>query len=121
MLRVNSIGQYQAPYTGPAQSLNPVLYAALESAGVVLSQTDPGAPQTIQYIERIIAAPPMFSSSASAGGPAGPAKLSDIDSVLRPIVFVRENPVVTLLGLVAIPMVVFFVGRAVGLRSRSAR
>lgn len=96
----------------PNRGLDPTVDIALTTASQILSRNDPGVGETEQLIRRIIMAPPAPWSGRIPGAGPTVAKVSDINPFLRPIAYVSENPVTTVLGLVAVPLIAFLLGRA---------
>lgn len=103
MLRIEGLGQ--------TRQLDPMIRLGLDATVAVLAPSDPEIRDTARYIERIVVAPPLFPS-AGAPGRVGISKVSDVNPYLAVVANVREHQVLTLLGLLAIPLVSFLLGRA---------
>jgi hypothetical protein len=89
---------------------------ALTTAGQILSQNDPGALETVGLVRRIMVAPPPFwagaVSAAVKGKGKGIAKVSDVNPYLKVGAVLAENQTATVLGVLAIPVIAFLLGRA---------
>lgn len=108
LLAVDGLGQ---TYTRP---IDPIIDLALTGAQQVLVRTDPKVPETFGYVRRIIAAPGLFPPAPSGPGKYPFAKLSDLNPYFQVAAVVRENPLVTLLGVAGVLAGIFFLGRNVG-------
>lgn len=102
-----SLGQYYQPQP---VAIDPLVHAGLQAAGQVLATSDPGAPQTMMLIERLIAAPGL------PGGSPKISKLSDVNPLLEVAVFWREHPFVTIGAVLAVPLFAYLFGRQAGMR-----
>lgn len=124
MLRIKTtqraLGQYQVPflqqptYGVQASRLDPLVRVGLNTAGQVLSRSDPGAPQTMDLIQQLIEAPGWGLST-----PTAPAKISDLNPALEVFVAVRTHPILTLLGVLSIPALAYIIGKRVGESARN--
>lgn len=104
---------YYPPYGYPSgvqyRPIDPLLKAGLESAGVVLSTSDPDAAQTVQLLERIIAAPGFTLPGQPPSG--GPAKASELNPILSAVAWSREHAWLTLFLALGVPVIAYLVGR----------
>lgn len=110
----HGIGQYYPPQgqgllfpiPSPYRPLDPTVDLALTAAGQGLAVAgDPGAPETAALIRRILVAQ-GFGTQTTA------SKVSDLNPTLKFVATVRENPIVSVLGAVAIPVLAFMLGRS---------
>lgn len=105
-----------SPTTALGQSpreLDPYVDIGLNAAGQVLAQNDPGAPETMRLIRRIIVAPPPPWSGwfTPSKGPAI-SRVSDLNPTLEKVAYIREHPVLVPAAIGLALAGVFALGRA---------
>lgn len=98
-----ALGQVQ-----PSRPIDPLLKAGLDTAGVLLARSDPGAPETFNLIERIIIAPPLFPGK---GGGVAISRLSDVNPYLRVTATALEHPILVVLGVLSVPVIAYMLGK----------
>lgn len=125
MLHLRQLGQYPppgypppgggllSPYpTPPYHPIDPTVYYALQAAGQALAASgDPGAPQTVDLIRRNIQAQGFPWEWFSAGGQSAPGKVSNVNSTLSLVTTARENPIISTLLLIGIPVFAYMLGK----------
>lgn len=106
---------YGPPQIGLGRPIDPPLDLALRAAESAIRTTgDPNIGQTFVYVRRIIvAAPPP---KVPRGAPPPPGRISDINPVLRGVAWGMERRPVLYAAAIAIPVLSFLAGLALGRR-----